>query len=237
VFLSITEFVGHLHPVLVHLPIGILLIGLLLQWLSTKERYKISPEVIKIILLTGMFSAIISCITGYMLSLSGGYDGNLVAWHMWMGISVAVASMLLVAKVIQSRLGISQKVASFALLGLIIITGHLGGSLTHGSDYLTAPFLNTDDTVVVKPIKIENVQEAKAYSDIIKPILQTRCYTCHGIHKQKGGLRMDDSLLLMKGGKDGEVIIPGKGDQSELLKRMILPLETDHHMPPRERPQ
>ena len=93
VLLSVTEFFGHFHPLLVHLPIGILLMALLLQWLSGKEQYKISPQVVKILLVCGMFSALLSCITGYVLSLSGDYDENVVSLHMWMGIAVALASM------------------------------------------------------------------------------------------------------------------------------------------------
>ena len=48
---------------------------------------------------------------------------------------------------------------------------------------------------IIKPIP--NVQEAYVYSDVIKPILQTKCYSCHGVNKQKGKLRMDDSVMLM----------------------------------------
>ncbi|HEY0432631.1 MAG TPA: hypothetical protein VGC95_02090, partial [Chitinophagaceae bacterium] len=194
--LSVTEFVGRFHPVVVHLPIGILLIGLMLQWLSGKEKYKISQEVIKIILLTGMFTAIISCITGYMLSISGDYDSKLVAMHMWMGLAVAAASMVLCAKVLSGRLDITHKIASFCLLMLIIITGHLGGSLTHGSDYLMAALNSENDSIATVKKNIVNVQEAKAYADVIQPILQTKCYTCHGPKKQKGNFRMDDTLLL-----------------------------------------
>ena len=87
--LTITEFIGHLHPALVHLPIGILLIALFLIWLSGKKQYNISPSVISIVLLIGAISAAASCITGYILSLSDDYESNQVSWHMWMGIGVA----------------------------------------------------------------------------------------------------------------------------------------------------
>jgi uncharacterized membrane protein len=50
-----SEFIGHFHPVIVHLPIGILLIALLLIWLSKKEKYNISYQVLKIVLLSGVF--------------------------------------------------------------------------------------------------------------------------------------------------------------------------------------
>jgi len=81
------------------------------------------------------------------------------------------------------------------------------------------------------------VQEAKAYADIIQPILQQKCYTCHSNTKQKGGLRLDAPEWIIKGGKNGEIIMPGKPGESELYKRLLLdPLEK-HHMPPKAKPQ
>ena len=51
--LSITEFIGRFHPALVHLPIGILLMGILLQWLSASPKYNVSDNVVRIVLLIG----------------------------------------------------------------------------------------------------------------------------------------------------------------------------------------
>ena len=126
--LTVTEFIGHLHPALVHLPIGILLIALLLIWLSKKERYNISPALINLVLLIGAVSAFITCITGYLLSLSGDYEAGLLSWHMWMGIGVAFASFLLYIKVVNRQLDILYKILFAALFILIFITGHLGGA-------------------------------------------------------------------------------------------------------------
>jgi uncharacterized membrane protein/mono/diheme cytochrome c family protein len=236
VLLSITEFIGRFHPVLVHLPIGILLVGLFLQFLAGRKKYQISNDVIKIVMLCGMATAIISCITGYMLSLNGDYEGNTVALHMWMGIAVAACSMLLCVKVINGQNDSTQRMASVALFVLILLTGHLGGSLTHGSNYLTAALFNQKpDTVAAKPIK--NVQEVQAYSGLVQPLLQARCNSCHGPQKQKGGLRMDNLGFLFKGGKDGQVINPGNASHSELFKRLLLPKDDEHHMPPRQKPQ
>jgi hypothetical protein len=67
--------------------------------------------------------------------------------------------------------------------------------------------------------------------------LQNRCYTCHSSKKQKGGLRVDDPKLLLQGGKGGEALVPGNATESELLQRMLLPLEDDDHMPPKAKPQ
>lgn len=236
VFLSVTEFIGHFHPVFVHLPIGILLMGILLQWLSPNPQYNISASVIKIVLLIGTFTAILSCITGFLLSGSGDYDDDLVSWHMWMGIGVAAASLLFMQRILVKKNDLVTKATSISLLMLIILTGHLGGSLTHGTDYLTASLKTVSDTIP-KRKPIANIQEAKVYDDVIQPVLQTKCYSCHSSRKQKGGLRMDEPQFLLKGGKDGEVLLPGKADQSEMIKRLLLPREDEHHMPPKQKPQ
>ncbi|MEO8415543.1 MAG: c-type cytochrome domain-containing protein [Ginsengibacter sp.] len=235
-FLTVTEFIGRFHVLLVHLPIGFLLIGLLLYWLSSREKYHVSGQVIKIVILCGMVAAIVSCITGYLLSLNGEYDEDLVGWHMWMGISVASVSFLLYAKILSGRLDIWYKILSFALIILILVTGHLGGSLTHGPDYLTAALSDSTDSVVVIRKKIPNIQEAYVYGDVIQPLLQARCYSCHGARKQKNNLRLDDPQWIMKGGKHG-TILNANPEQSKLLKRLLLPVDDDDHMPPRQKPQ
>lgn len=48
---------------------------------------------------------------------------------------------------------------------------------------------------------------------------------------------MDNEQLLMKGGKDGKVIEAGNADQSEMIKRLLLPVDNEDHMPPKEKPQ
>jgi mono/diheme cytochrome c family protein len=84
---------------------------------------------------------------------------------------------------------------------------------------------------------ITDIQEAVMYEDIIAPVLQNKCYTCHGPKKQKGGLRLDKPDLIAKGGKDGKVLTPGNPDKSEMMDRLLLPPEDKDHMPPKERKQ
>jgi len=237
--LSIPEFIGHLHPVLVHLPIGILLLACLFLWQSGKDHSENLQKSINIILGLGMVSAIASCITGYILSRTGDYDEQTVGWHQWMGISVALVSILTFYFRRKSSLRKWQSLMATILLLLIIITGHLGGSLTHGADYLTQPLSNLSgaDTVVAERKPIANVQEAIAYADVIRPIFQIKCYSCHAAHKQKGKLRLDQPEFIQKGGKDGPVIVAGNSTASELVKRILLPREDEHHMSPKEKPQ
>ena len=231
-----SEFFGHFHVVLVHLPIGILLLACVFQWLETRPKFASLHAAATIALMIGMICAILSALTGYLLSFSGDYDEGLVITHQWFGISVAAVSIAMFYYHSKSAPFKTKVSISILLFVLIIITGHLGGSLTHGSDYLTKSWNLSSDTVAQRK-PIPNVQEAMVYSDIIQPVLQSRCYSCHGKNKQKGKLRMDDSLRLMKGGKDGPVIIPGNAEKSEMAKRLSLPRDDDDHMPPKEKPQ
>ena len=88
------QFLGHLHPVLVHLPIGILLLACLFLWQSRKDRYANLQPAINITLMLGAISAVAACITGFILSQTADYDQDTVNLHQWMGISVAVVSII-----------------------------------------------------------------------------------------------------------------------------------------------
>lgn len=237
--LSVTELLGRFHPLFVHLPIGILVLACLFLWQSSKPKYAYLSPAVNTMLFWGMLSAIISCATGYLLSQSGEYEEQLVGWHQWMGIGVAVVSMVFYFMRRKELFVTRQWLIAVFLLLFVMITGHFGGSLTHGSDYLTASFtpLSGDslETMISKPIP--DVQEAIVYTDIVQPIFKSKCYGCHGPNKQKGRLRMDQPELLMKGGKNGEVILAGNVAESELIKRLLLPREDDDHMPPKEKPQ
>lgn len=228
------EFFGRFHPVFVHLPIGILLLACFFILLSFKAKFAGLKSAIPIMLFLGAISAVISCLTGYFLANSGNYEGNLVNNHQWLGISVAILSIILyvIHKKVESN--VAQGIMATVLILLISITGHMGGSLTHGADYLTASIQSTSK-IAIPPIP--NVQEAFVYQNAIQPLLQARCYTCHGSEKQKGKLRLDQEDYILKGGEDGNTVIIGKAEESELIRRLLLPLDHKDHMVPKEKPQ
>ena len=214
--------------------------ALLLNLLSRNPKFQAFKTVVPFILLCGMISAIVACISGYLLSISDDYNESIVGWHKWMGISVALVSVLWYLQERNFRFVRSLKFLPRALFILIMVTGHLGGVLTHGSDYLTGPLVeifSDDPSGNSVFIPVADVQEAAVYSDLVQPLLQTKCYSCHGENKQKGGLRMDDTLKLMKGGEDGVVLSPRKAGESEMVRRILLPVDNDDHMPPREKGQ
>lgn len=237
--LSITEFLGRFHPLLVHLPIGILLVGIVMHWLSRKPKYQNLRPGITVTLLLGAISAVFSCISGWLLANGGEYDGPVLDQHMWMGIGVAVIAILyylLYTGKLSLRLpSYLPYLLSLVLVLILSITGHLGGTLTHGEGYLTAAFAEKEKKVEKKIIP--DVQQAKAYSDIIQPMLESKCYSCHGTSKQKGKLRLDSENYILTGGEDGAAIVPGKSNESILFQRLMLEETDKKHMPPKGRPQ
>ena len=66
----------------------------------------------------------------------------------------------------------------------------------------------------------------------IKPLLSSRCCRCHGAEKQRGGLRLDKRVNVLKGGESGEpAVVPGAGAKSHLVK-LISGEIADLTMPP-----
>jgi mono/diheme cytochrome c family protein len=75
------------------------------------------------------------------------------------------------------------------------------------------------------------------FADVLQPILTDRCSRCHGAEKQNHKLRLDSLERLLKGGESGPAVLAGKADQSEMIRRLLLPLQDKQHMPPKEEAQ
>jgi mono/diheme cytochrome c family protein/uncharacterized membrane protein len=239
--LSITALTGRLHPLLVHLPLGILLAALAFWLLSKRERHAALRPAMNLLLLAGAVTAIGSCISGYVLSQDGGYDETLVGRHQWAGIFTAAVSLFFyylhrADSRIPDRPLVNNTTAILLAAGLFW-TGHLGGSLTHGDGYLTEAITGGDASIADTIPIVPDVQEARLYKDLAQPLLTARCVSCHGPGKQKGRLRLDGLDNIRKGGKDGDVVLEGSPEKSELIKRLLLPAEDEHRMPPKGKPQ
>lgn len=75
------------------------------------------------------------------------------------------------------------------------------------------------------------------YKEVVAPVLEAKCASCHGEEKQKGDLRVDTLAAMMEGGSEGASVVPGDPDGSPLLERVYLPLDDDEHMPPEGKEQ
>jgi len=243
----ITQFFGRFHPVLVHFPIGILILAFLFECLSRLRGYRKIRVAIPPSLLLGAVFAIASAVSGYFLSQEGGYDDDLLERHKSLGIATAVFSIIVYLLYVNARSFLQEKnrrksfylILFIPLIILVSLTGHFGGSITHGEDYLFE-MVNKSNAVVDPSIKlaaIAEIDKAVLYADVIQPILEARCYSCHSASKQKGKLRLDGVAFIEKGGEDGPIIEAGRADSSEIFSRLMLSLEDEDHMPPNEKPQ
>jgi Planctomycete cytochrome C len=71
----------------------------------------------------------------------------------------------------------------------------------------------------------------------LQPILADYCVSCHGAEKSKGKLRLDSFDHVFKGGDNGPVFVARDSKHSALIERLLLPLDDEDHMPPRDKPQ
>lgn len=239
-----SSFIGHLHPLLVHLPIGILCFVFVLSLLSSEKR-----ELLKLTfsyaILASAVSSLAACIAGYVLAQSGEYDADLVIKHQWTGIATCIFCFAAYFIVNFRRLLIWITCATMA------VAGHLGGTITHGEGYLfssnnVAP---KEKEIIVEKVLPESEKKYEAadsssqpteiflYRDQISPILQSKCYSCHSNIKMKGGLRLDSEKFIIKGGKNGSVLTTGDPEKSPLYAHLILPLGDELHMPPKGKKQ
>ncbi|MGB3149184.1 MAG: c-type cytochrome domain-containing protein [Maribacter sp.] len=242
------QLLGRLHPLIVHLPIGFIILGLILQWYDRKKlEYQ---KVIPLIFFWGGISAVLACVTGYLQYLGEGYAFDTVKWHLWSGIATALFAFLMYTKLKEIKAVVflaKTPIAALSILFFVLIsfTGHQGGNITRGEDYLIEPLPNSVksalgfETFEEKEILLteENWEEALLYQDVVKPILNNSCVSCHNPKKTKGDLLLHDKEGIMKGGENGEVLISKNAAESDLFVRMNLLLTDEDHMPPEGKTQ
>jgi uncharacterized membrane protein/mono/diheme cytochrome c family protein len=241
------RLLGRLHPLAVHFPVALLLFTALLELGTIKNFNSTLRPGIKILLIAGIISSLISAIFGILLSGSAEYGENLIL-HQWLGISTAFSGILvwfLHQRILiknQTQYIKTYRLALFITALGVIIAGHLGASLTHGDDYLssTLPWTDNFENTETTSFDINSNNhdqdtltkaQEKELNLKVRAIFAHNCYKCHGDEKVKGDLRLDSKDFVFKGGENGEVIVPGKPEESELFRRISLPSNHEDVMP------
>ncbi|MGA4645287.1 c-type cytochrome domain-containing protein [Limisphaera sp. 4302-co] len=240
-----TLFLGRWHPVLVHLPIGLVLGLLFLEIVAAlRPRKAVVRAAAGPLLILLVPSTLAAALCGWLLAGAGGYDAGLLRLHRLTGLAVAVLAVLMAVAHAFRRSGWYRFLLVVCALALVP-AGHYGGSLTHGRDYLAQhapswlkPLLGgrTGAGPATGPVPLDPAA-FDLYQHGIQPVFDRYCISCHGSEKAKGGLRLDHAAGLWIGGDSGPAIEPGRPEASLLLKRMRLPLDHDEHMPPEGKPQ
>jgi len=230
--LDIFTFSGRLHPLVVHLPIGFILLATVFDLLAYSTKYSHLRQAVSVTLFFGFVAAVLACTFGYILSLSGDYEKKTLSNHQFSGILLAVIAGLLFYSTTAGGdkvLRIPRKLFSVFMvmvIGLVSYAGHQGANLTHGNDYLTLQTLLKEERK-----KPDSVEHAMIYEDVVHPILEKKCAPCHRDGKMKGNLSVETLKSLLKGGKAGPAVVPGKPEEGELYKRVTLDPDHEDYMP------
>lgn len=227
-------FLGRFHPLAVHLPIGFLLLVPLLE-ISGTFRPALR-EAAGFVLGLAFAGSLVALALGILLAYGSGDAGAQVSRHMAGGIAVTIGVLL--CSLLRPR-WLERGIPNFypallvCMMPLLLWTADQGGSITHGSNYLTAYM-----PVTLKRLTMFGAKTTPTsfYAMHINPIFDSSCVACHGATKANGGLRLDSFDFLLKGGKDGPVIVGGEPDKSLLVQRVTLPPDHKQFMPAEGRP-
>ena len=224
----VLQVFGRLHPAFLHFPLVLLLLLLVCDLLpDTVRPSELFMQGLRSI---AMFSAVLTAIMGMLLYIEQATTGNAVQYHKWLGVTLAFLSCAYAG--IYSFLKERVRLFRFSigvLFVFIITTAHFGGTITHGENFLTGP-LHKETAALLDSNRI-------TAWEVVYPILKTRCGDCHIGGVQKGGLSMNDSIAIMKGGKEGSFVVAGDSANSRMIQRLLLPLSEKKHMPEAEKPQ
>lgn len=248
-------FIGRFHPLVVHLPIGILLVAALFEWLGLIRPFAHLRRAVPALLVLSCLGALAAVYHGVLLAAGSGVLGEAVESHLWAGVSLSVAMFLLVpARALVARIPRVIAVPCYQLLlvlSLFLLVGasHLGGNITHGREYLVeylpGPIKETLSTWP-KPIRefigLDDAEPPAAvtaaasdltlYDAVFAGPIGQYCVACHKPDRVRGGLLMHTLDAILEGGKSGPAIVYGDLAASELFTRITLPEDDEYHMPP-----
>jgi uncharacterized membrane protein len=221
------QSVGRMHPLLLHFPIVILLLALGMEFCRFKPAY-VANEFYRTslsnLLLIGGLLAAITVMMGLFLSKEAGYEGETLQWHKWSGVGIffLVSIIYFVRNTTWYQVSFAKIATTFSAI-VLVLTGHYGAILTHGENFITAPLIRPT------PVPLE---QAVVFDDVIRPIFEQKCVSCHNPDKIKGELMLTNKASILKGGKSGKLFVAGQPEISLLLQRIHLPLDDKKHMPP-----
>ncbi len=234
---ELTYFFGRFHVLVLHFPIVLVSLATLFQFLASGswDRQNIRHILPFMWLLTFLF-ALLTVLLGLLHFTEGGFDTPTGYSHRnWALVFTLLSGILWFISAKNASL--YKKVgspSSLLLVVLVLITGHYGGNITHGSTYLTeyAPqpirVLVGADVPRSAPLTLA---EADPWHDLIQPMLTSRCQSCHSDSKQRGQLNLSNFEALMKGGENGAVAVAGSSAESEMYRRVTLSGNHEDFMP------
>ncbi|MEO5603291.1 MAG: FN3 associated domain-containing protein [Cyclobacteriaceae bacterium] len=231
VFLQVT---GRMHPLILHFPLVLLFVGIVLEWLTSLEKFNhpATRTITTYVFYWFALGAALTALFGFFLYREGSYLGDEVVWHKWLGTAVSLLAVAIILSKDKSPVIYYGTLAATSLC--LLLAGHIGAEVTHGKGFLTEPITRQWQA---RRIQIEHPDSAVVFRDVIQPILNEKCLNCHNTNRAKNNLVLADFESIIKGGKNPGAIVPGKAEESLLYQYALLPMDDSLHMPPKEKLQ
>jgi uncharacterized membrane protein/mono/diheme cytochrome c family protein len=265
---NVERFVGRTHAILVHFPIALLMVGAFLEILNAARRRMTQdasrqPSAISHAgLACIVIGALGACAAAYAGWENAEHEGvassaeSILGWHRWLGVGVAAASVFAALVGLIARAGSSFPVIALYRAVVVLaaaavgVTGHLGGSMVYGEDYLIAAFHDRSapsiDSQTLDGTSLADAGSSAVGDQTVTPvgatpaaspsillvsrvqeIFDARCIDCHGSRRSKGDLRLDDIAAE----PPTAALNDADPDASELLRRITLPPNHKQFMP------
>lgn len=242
-------FLGPFHSLILHYPIGFVSIAVAMELYTRRWRTLEIHRAIRMVIWLSLVTGLLAAGLGIIRAQDGGYDPTAVSLHRWFGMAVPVVTFLtLIAQGRVPSTGVSTGyrracylVLLWLTLGSLVVAGHYGGNLTHGSRYLVqhAPEFVKDilepeaDPESGASTSTQGGGNSEGIPADIRLIFDARCVTCHGLEKNKGKFRLDSLAGVLTPGASGKPsIVPGRPLESYLVQLILLPTSHDDVMPP-----
>jgi len=236
------EFIGGFHPVFLHFPIGFLMLILALELLSLFSKKK-NQLPMQAALILNALTSVNAALLGFVLYLTGSWSGETIEDHLWGGLTYAVCAIWLpyIYHLTASRTKLPYMLVLLGSAVVMTLAAHDGGEITHGDPMDLAPWKQEEKvkSTIASPedVKEGEVFDPVFYTGVIVPILEEKCYSCHGEKRGRGGLRMHEMELFLEGGDEEIALEPGNVEESFFITTLHLPIDDDYHMPPESKPQ
>lgn len=233
-FLEFSSFIGRFHPLMVHIPIGFLILALIFDLPGIKSRMSNTS----LVWFFSFISSILTVILGLLLSKSGYYIEAQLTLHQWSGVLLSVLCGIgWIMRSTYFNFPDFKKLNNFLVIFTLLFVGHNGGSLTHGENYLfeNAPewikvyFIDDIATQNFTAITVDSIY---VYKDLVQPIFKKKCISCHNDQIQRGGLDMSTTVGLFAGGNSGKAIVQKNLDKSLVYNRIVKEQSDMKFMPP-----
>ena len=204
--IEISTFLGRLHPLIVHFPIGFIFLGILIETYTNIIKLRIHRKVIAFCWMMGLITSIFAVIFGWLLTLNGYYIENQISLHKWSGVFLLFLTFIgwLIKSNILNLFKKQDFFINFLVILTLVIVGHQGANITHGKNYLYEYLPSNINNFFqekknVKYYENSEIDSIKIFTDLILPVFENKCIDCHNQNIKSGGLNM----LTIKDIKNG----------------------------------